>query len=496
MIGISSKAAIIRFHIQMVLRNILKRPFLNMVKIVGMTLALTGVILIVLLIKYELSFDRFNSNPENIYRLTVTNPEFIGGKHFARTYNTSYMSDLKAKYPDIKNYVRLSRIGGGVLKLDDKYVKIKQAYVCDSTFFEMFNAPLIIGDKSNILAQPGSMILTESFAKKVFGKENPIGKTLTIPLGQYYGEETNFTIKGIMKDFPQNSHFHPELITTSVYNYEFNGWGWTYLLIAENSNIELLEQNISNVINKKFKRDEDDNKRIAHLQKLTQIHLNSHKLREMETNSNMMNIYVLSIAAIMLLSISMANYASLNLGMSQFSYKFLKTSNILGSSKRSIFNYFMIESIIGTIITLSLTFLVLFPVNIWVQKYFNLYLFSSNLKLIIIISIIFSFLVILTGILPFVKNIILRTFSFIGKSEGFHFNNNTSGKTMIVVQYAFSVILIVAVLVISIQTRYALKNSIGVEENNVLCMEKVHQGVQKNFELFKEELLSMQAETS
>ena len=216
----------------------------------------------------------------------------------------------------------------------------------------------------------------------------------------------------------------------------------------------------------------------------------------METNSNMMNIYVLSIAAIMLLSISMANYASLNLGMSQFSYKFLKTSNILGSSKRSIFNYFMIESIIGTIITLSLTFLVLFPVNIWVQKYFNLYLFSSNLKLIIIISIIFSFLVILTGILPFVKNIILRTFSFIGKSEGFHFNNNTSGKTMIVVQYAFSVILIVAVLVISIQTRYALKNSIGVEENNVLCMEKVHQGVQKNFELFKEELLSMQAETS
>jgi putative ABC transport system permease protein len=110
--------------------------------------------------------------------------------------------------------VRLAPIRGGVMFYNETYYPIDQAFECDSTFFEVFDAELLIGDKKTILNAPGSMVVTESFASKVFGSANPIGEVISIPSGQFYGEKIDFTIKGVMKDFPQNSHFHPELITT------------------------------------------------------------------------------------------------------------------------------------------------------------------------------------------------------------------------------------------------------------------------------------------
>ena len=139
-------------------------------------------------------------------------------------------------FPEIENYVRLAPIRGGVMKHNEEFIEVNEAFECDSTFFEVFDSELLVGNPENILNNPGSMVVSESFAKKAFGNLNPIGQILTLPNGQFYGKNTDFTVKGIMKDFPQNSHFHPEFITTPVDKTFFEDWAWTYLLLSDNAN--------------------------------------------------------------------------------------------------------------------------------------------------------------------------------------------------------------------------------------------------------------------
>ena len=222
--------------LKIVIRNLKKRPFLNLIKVVGLSLSLSGILLIVLFLKNELTFDSFHKKSNRIYRFTTTDQSFIAGRHFARVYQTEYIPQMAKYFAGIENYVRLAPIRGGVMKYNEDYILVNQAFECDSTFFEVFNSELLSGNPENVLNDPGSMVVSETFAKKTFGKLNPIGQILTLPSGQFYGVNTDFTIKGIMKDFPQNSHFHPEFITTPVDKTVFGGWAWTYLLLSENAN--------------------------------------------------------------------------------------------------------------------------------------------------------------------------------------------------------------------------------------------------------------------
>ncbi len=180
----------------------------------------------------------FIKNLTGFIGLLLQVPIILGGKHFARVPNPDYIPKMAEYFPEIENYVRLVPIMGGVIKLNENFIRVNQAFQCDSTFFDVFDSELLAGNPDNILDNPGSMVVSESFAKKVFGNQNPMGQILTLPDGQYYGKNYDFTIKGIMKDFPQNSHFHPELIVTPLDRGEFNRWAWTYLLLSKNANPE------------------------------------------------------------------------------------------------------------------------------------------------------------------------------------------------------------------------------------------------------------------
>lgn len=165
--------------IKFAIRNLKKRFFFNLIKILGLSFALGGILFIVLFIQNELSYDKFHPNASRIYRFTAVNPDFIGGKHFARTHNVSFIPEMAAYFPEVENYVRLAPARGGVIKHFERFYNVSQAFECDSTFFQIFDADLIIGDRRNVLDAPGSMVITESFAKKIFGDANPVGEAIT-----------------------------------------------------------------------------------------------------------------------------------------------------------------------------------------------------------------------------------------------------------------------------------------------------------------------------
>jgi len=103
--------------LKVVIRNLLKRPFLHLVKVVGLSLALTGIVFIALFLKNELSFDNYHEKSVRIYRYTVNDPNFLGGKEFARIVNPGYIQDVKEQLPEIENFVRLRPVREGLIKL-------------------------------------------------------------------------------------------------------------------------------------------------------------------------------------------------------------------------------------------------------------------------------------------------------------------------------------------------------------------------------------------
>ena len=469
--------------LRFVLRNIRKRLSLNLIKVAGLALGLSGIILIILFLKNELSYDSFHTRANRIYRFTTTDPGFLSNSHFARVYNSEDIPGLAASFPEIESYVRLAPIRGGLMLYKDKYYTIDEAFQCDSTFFRIFDSGLLTGDSQTILDDPGSMVVSQSFARRVFGSDNPVGEVISIPPGQYYGEKTDFTIRGVMKDFPQNSHMHPDMVTTPAKG-SVNWWAFVYLLLAENADPDKIVAGYTGHLELTTGQPAEKIETKAYLQKLTDIHLRSDKLREIEPNSNITNIYVLSIAAFILLLISLSNVASLNLSMSFFNHKFFVVNRVLGCSKRMNLNYFVVESLLITGLAILLALVIVVPANGFVYSNTGISLLRGNTWPVIAIIMLFSFLALLAGVQPVLKNKFEKQVPGKNFHNGFVFNRG-----IIVVQFAFAIVLIVAVLVISRQTRFALNQSMGAQNSNLICFESVHTEVQKKFELFKAELL-------
>jgi putative ABC transport system permease protein len=474
--------------LKFIIRNLLKRPFLNLIKILGLSLALSGVLLIVLFLKNELTYDTFHKDSERIYRLTVTDQSGIRGKHFARISNSGFVPGMADYFPEIEEYVRLAPVRGGVLKHNENYILIDQAFECDSTFFKVFSCKLVSGNPEEILNRPGSMIISESFARKAFGKTDPAGQIMILPEGQFYGTNKEFTVKGVMKDFPGNSHFHPEVIVSPVEKSEIESWAWTYLLLSENADPGKIVSGFKEFYSTQVDAESDVSKIEPHLQKLSDIHLHSNKLREIEPNGNLSVIYAFSLAALILLLIALANYANLNMGMAGFSDNYLFISKVCGASGLMLVKYFIYDGIIIILCSVLIGGFVSFFANLVIRTQYGINLLEGNSLFITGFILIFGLLGLLAGILPLLK----KGVESVKESSGLknvRLKRKGISKSIIIIQYTISVVLIVAVFAIKRQTGYALEQSMGSNNENLICMKDVHTSVQKKFKVFKDDLL-------
>ncbi len=470
-------------------RNILKRPFLNLVKVVGLSLGLIGVLFISLFLKNEMSYDGFHKKADHIFRLTTTNPEMLDNNHFARIYNSEQVPDLVNQIPEIEKFVRLAPIRGGLVLHGEQYYSITEAFSCDNTFFEIFDAELLRGDRSSVLTNPGTMVVSESFARKVFGNSNPIDQIISLPAGQFNSEKADFTIIGVMRDFPQNSHFHPDFIISPGKD-KIEGWAYTYLLLGQNANVPIITSSLSQLMTERSGNEADSKETKAYLQNIKEIHLSSHLLREIELNGNMANIYALSIAALILLFISISNYASLNLAMAGFFKKFIALNQVLGSSKLVNLKYFMIESLVVVLLAIAIMAVLVGKINDIILDYYQIDLLLGNEMFALGIVLVFGFMAVISGLQPAIKN---RIGQFkLGRSLREKGNTN-SHKRILIAQYSLTMILLMVVIIISRQTEFALDHSMDSEDKNIICIESVHSDIQKEFKVFKSELLKQNA---
>jgi len=386
--------------------------------------------------------------------------------------------------------VRLSPVSGGLVQWEEKKIPMQQPFFCDSTFLKIFDVRLLLGDAEEVLAGPSSLLISESYAKIIFGDVNPVGQILTIPTGRRHADAISLQVTGVMEDFPRNSHFHPEFVATSPNPAFLDGWAWTYLLLHPGAGTDGIKAGFPAFLAERGETTVEEVDYVAHLQPITGIHLHSQKTREIEGNSHIAVVYSFTIAVIILLFIALLNYNNLNLGMLRYSDDLMFVGRVYGASRRQQLKYYLYEGLCILVLALLLSLVLVLLSAMFIQSRFNLDLLKGNVLFMLLLLAVIGLAGFVSGFFPQVQAYFRNILASARNTSGGVVRKRRLSKGLIVIQYAIAMVLIVSVLVIQRQTSYALRSGLGAENSGIVCLNHVHSSIVEKFPGFKQALLN------
>ena len=446
-----------------------------LINIIGLSTALCCVLIIFIYTSGQLSYDKFHSKAKRIYRLTIDTNRGATAIHDARVYgNISQV--LISDYPAIEDIVRIVSYKNAIVKIGDKDFYSKNVYATDSSFFRVFDFKILAGNAENAFSQPYKAFICRSMALKYFGTIDVVGKEITIQHQQDPNPKV-FTVDGVIEDFPENSHFHAGLLTSFTSDNDRTTWAYTYMLLKKGTDADAFKSTIQH--NWEIENKTSDPVPILYLQKLTDIHLFSHKTREMEKNGDIRSIIILVSCAVVILFVSLINYLNLSRVQLVARMKTLKIKLINGASK-GILGY---ETALESLYLSMFAILSALLISDWIGGFLNISIFHSG-QIIGIIFICLAFIVIvaLVAVYPLLTSKIVSDIKLSGKQERMYF-------FPLVLQFTIAVIAIVSTLIIRRQIHFINDQHPGSgNENMIVIPENPWQVVQK-YELFKDELL-------
>ncbi|MCK4360971.1 MAG: ABC transporter permease, partial [Bacteroidales bacterium] len=457
---------------------------------------LASFIIILLYIIDEVSYDRYHKNADNIYRLVnVYDFDGVGENSASSPFPVAFT--MKDEYPGmIKNVVRIFNFQSPrmLIELGDKRYNERRFFFADSTFFHIFDHEFIHGNPKTVLNESYSVVLTESAAKKYFGDDNPVNKTIK------FEKQFDLKVTGVIKDVPAQSHFNFDFIASmSSVGRMFGGrlpqtwvWNpcWTYLLLEDGA-APVLEKKFPDFIDKFFYDAEKENISL-YLQPLTDIHLKSRLDYELEPNNNISYIYILSAIAAFLLIIASINFMNLATATSAARAKEIGVKKVVGVYRSQLIFQFISESIIlsfiSLIIALILVELLLPAFNTFTNKDIVLsILLQPKYLLALIILVLFTGA--FSGIYP---AFYLSAFKPVSVLKGSLRRENKSTlprKILVVIQFVISITLIIGTLTVLNQLKFLRNADLGFNKEQVIIIPVNHTPIARSYKSVKNELL-------
>jgi putative ABC transport system permease protein len=472
-------------YLKIAFRNLWKSKGFSATNIIGLAIGLATCLLITLFVLDELSYDRYNKKADRIYR--VDGDIKFGGNHFTLATAPDPMGiTLKKDFPQVEQYVRLRKAGGLLIKKGNENVQENQVIYADSTLFDVFTLPMLDGNPQTALREPNSIVITETIARKYFNTTQAAGRNFII------NNRDHYAVTGVIKDIPSQSHFNFDFFVSLCTRAESRSNNWlsnnfnTYILLKEGADPHKLEAQFDALVTKyvgpavmqfmsinleEFKKSGNYEKH--QLTPLTSIHLYSDKEAELDANSSIQYVYIFSAIAFFILLIACVNFMNLSTARSANRAREVGVRKVLGSLKANLVKQFLTESILISCMAMVLALVLVFAM----LPYFN-HLAAKDIKLNMfagpwLLPVLLLF-VLITGLLAgSYPAFYLSSFKPIqvikGKlAAGFKTSWFRSG--LVVFQFAISIVLIIATMVIYKQLHYIQSHKPGFNREQVLVI--------------------------
>ncbi len=478
----------LRNYFKTAIRNLLRHKGFSLINILGLAIGMASAMIILLWAHHMKSFDEFHTKKSRIYQ--VWNNHIVNGEWLTWNFTPKILAPTIIKdVSEVEHAVRIDWSFDRLFTVGDKKL-YSNGQIVDSNFLQVFTFPLLEGNPRFAL-QNHSIVLTKTLAKKLFGNESAMGKTVLID------NEDIFTVTGILEDLPANTRFNFEYLLPYSYLVSFGNddkfWGnnsiTTYVLLKENTSLAAANAKMK-VMRPKYEPSEPNWQMFFY--PMSRWHLYSNFSNGVENNKGeIVMVRVFSTVAIMILLIACINFMNLSTARSANRSKEIGVRKVLGAQKRTLVVQFIGESIliaiIAGIIAICLTALVLPVFNqLFAQRLsFDL---TNRIILLMILGCI-----LLTGLLAgSYPAFFLASFKPIAVLKG-HLENPktliTPRKLLVILQFTFSIFLIIGTLIIKQQINFVKEREIGYNRNN-LIYHPFTGDMHKNYTLLKEELLS------
>jgi putative ABC transport system permease protein len=477
-------------------RNLTKNKFYSAINITGLAIGLAVGIMILLWVQNELSYDKFHRNANNIYKIN----SHLGTGTSAQVWDGAPgpLLIFSKQLPEVVNAARVNEISEQLLfKYQDKKFKESKLAFVDSTFFSIFDFKLLAGNASKPFPDLTSIIITASEAKKYFGDQLAIGKILTTDQG-------NFTVSGVMKDFPENSTIQYNiLLPMTLYAEQFAASGgngdWKtmdedlgnyyfhiYFQLRKDAIPETVSKKISTLYLDKRKADVDAKNNFFTLQSLPSLHL----IAPDNNSSALQTVRIFLIVAILILCIACINYVNLSTARSMLRSKEVSMRKIIGAARSQLFLQFIIESVLlfifASALSLFIIYLLLPLYNQVSGRHLLLSFSNSSLWVVVACAIIGSLA--LSGIYPAMQLSAFKPMETLRGKLSLGIKKATFRKVLVVTQFVFSVGLIISTIVISRQLQYMREKDLGFDKEHVFVF-GLRNELHEHFQAVRNELL-------
>ncbi|GAB4021877.1 ABC transporter permease [Spirosoma koreense] len=491
----------LRNYLLIALRNLRKHKTFSFINITGVAVGLACFLLIALYVKDELSYDRYNTHADHIYRVSRTFLSSEGTPSLKLAQLAPPFGPLiRQDFPEAEQVVRTID-NSGLIRYGEHSFNEQDLYFAEGNLFKVFDFKLLSGNPDHALVNPFSILFSRPMAEKYFGHENPVGKIVRL------NNQFDLTVTGVFEPLPAQAHFHPNFLASfstfndnRVYGTERLRTNWgnnafsTYILLKPGVDPKRVEAAFPAFQDKHIPAEEGNKPSkwsVLNLQKLTDIHLRSHTDSELEPTGDMSYIYLFSAIGLFILLIACINYMNLATARSAGRAKEVGMRKVVGALRTQLIGQFLSESILLVTFALSiavvLVVLCLPALNDFTQKQLSFQQLLDPIFLSILIGI-----TLLTGLVAgSYPAFFLTSFRPLGVLKGQIVSAMRTGKlrqVLVVTQFAIAIALIISTAVVYNQMKYIQDYRLGYAKDQVLLLRDVGDST-TNYETLKQQLV-------
>ena len=477
--------AMFKNYLKITLRSLLRRKVYSGINILGLAIGIACCLLIFQYVVFEYSFDTFHKNAPTIYRVNSTTIRAGGAPNTESTSGWAMGPALAQEVPEVERFVRLHPEYDNAIITNptqpDKAFEEEWVYYADSTFFQMFSYPMVSGNPNQALS-PGTVMLSESIAKKYFGEEDPMGQTLDVR-GWISG---SFRVNGVFQDIPAHSHLRfdvllpmADLLEKSQFNNPETGWGWTnfitYVQLHEQADVAAARQKSTNIFLKNQEEDFKPTNTTGHLsfQPLLDIHLNEDISAPKAVMGSYRAVYFFAIIGLVTLLIAFINYINLTTARALDRAREVGVRKVVGARRRQLITQFLSESALTIFLAFILAIVMSNAFSPLINNWAGVTLSDTlwtNPSFWIAFVALFCISTLIAGLYP---ALMLSSFKPVTVLKGKGSRSATSiwlRQGLVVFQFATSIALLTGTFIVQHQLHYILNMDLGISLEQIMTV--------------------------